>query len=226
MYIKSKTLSLIPGIAHGFGTLDEPIPSLVSTDIWEHTKPRWQQVHGDSVARVHEPSQNCGDVDGLYTWEQQVPIAVVTADCVPILLSHRSGKAVAAVHAGWRGTRSRILSKLWKQLANQGEKPQNWVAAIGPSIGPCCYEVSEDLARDFVQEFKSFGESVVSPRYRILDLPAINAAQLHEIGLSQVDLVRACTQCSKSPTFHSFRREGKGTRQWSMVMRLEGSIDS
>ncbi len=149
-----------------------------------------------------------------------VPIGIVTADCVPILMARRSGGAVAAIHAGWRGTRARILNVLWERLKQDGENPRDWCAAIGPAIGPCCYEVSEDLAQAFSSEFSWVGKNIAVPRERILDLPAINAAELREIGLEQVDLIRACTRCSGNPAhpdFHSYRREGGGTRQYSLI---------
>jgi YfiH family protein len=218
MVLNSKVLSEVPGIEHGFGTKEEPLPSFVST-IWEAHKPHWKQVHGVAIARVDRFQQECGPADALYSRESQIPISVMTADCVPILLAHRSGKAVAAVHAGWRGTRARILRHLWQQLAIEGEKPQDWVAAIGPAIGPCCYEVSEELAQDFQKEFQDLGSSLAVPQKRILDLPWINAEELKKIGIAQVDLLRTCTLCSSEPRFHSYRREGGGTRQWSVIMR-------
>lgn len=218
MFLKSEVLSQVPGIEHGFGTREEPIPNWAKP-YWDDHKPRWKQVHGVSVAQIEHPLQECGEVDALYSRSIQIPTSVMTADCVPILLAHRSGSAVAAVHAGWRGTRARILRNLWKRLAQDGEKPQDWVAAIGPAIGPCCYEVSEELARDFQNEFKEMGSHLAVPRHRILDLPWINAEELRQIGLAQVDLIRACTFCTQEPRFHSYRKEGGGTRQWSVIMR-------
>lgn len=111
------------------------------------------------------------------------------------------------------GTRSRILRELWRVLLSRGESPSEWVASIGPAIGPCCYEVSEDLAADFAQAF-------AIPRNRTLDLPALNQAELLDIGVSEVELLRACTRCSGIPgdeTYHSFRREGGGKRQYSYI---------
>jgi YfiH family protein len=216
MHLKSELLSRISGVTHGFGTLGEPLalPFIVE---WERSSPRWRQVHQVACAEVKGSGQECGEVDALWSSHPAIPIAVVTADCVPILLAHRNGRAVAAVHAGWRGTRAHILSALWSELAAQGEKPHDWVAAIGPAIGPCCYQVSEELAADFATEFANLGPGVAVPRTRILDLPAINAAELRQIGLAEVDLIRTCTRCSKDPVFHSYRREGGGTRQWSAI---------
>ena len=216
--VKSLVLNQVPGIQYGFGSLDEPIPSHLKAR-WEQVRPIWKQVHGVGIAQVEEAGQSCGEVDALFTSQLDLPIAVVTADCVPVLLAHHEGRKVAAVHAGWRGTRARILKTLWNRLSQLGEKPSDWVAAIGPSIGPCCYEGSEERASDVAKEFSDLGSEKVVPRHRILDLPYINAEELRRMGLKQVDLIRACTKCSLHPQFHSYRREGGGTRQFSMVMR-------
>lgn len=221
MFLQSNLLSQIPGLIHGFGTRDEPIPSPL-LNLWNKAAPIWKQVHGTQFARIESPNQQCGQVDALYTFKPGIPIAVVTADCVPILLARKSGEAVAAVHAGWRGTRARILEALWRELSRLGEKPCDWVAAIGPAIGPCCYEVSPDLAEDFALEF---GAEAV-PTIRHLDLPAINAAQLRKLGISEVEIIRSCTRCTLAPAqrsnppaylHYSYRREGGGIRQWSTI---------
>jgi YfiH family protein len=213
--IQSSVLSKIPGLLHGFGTKEEPIPSQMSV-AWTALKPKWWQVHKAEVAHVTYAHQNCGEVDAFWTREFGLPIAVVAADCVPILLARKDGKAAAAVHAGWRGTRAHILSALWEKLRAEGESPSEWVAAVGPAIGPCCYEVSEEIAQDFEQEFGSYGKGIAVPRHRMLDLPAINARELERIGVAEVDLLRHCTRCNEA--FHSYRRGERGSRQYSMVM--------
>ncbi len=218
MIIQSNVLNEITGITHGFGTYDEPIPEFIQ-EKWPHLKPTWKQVHGCQVTEVTHPLQDCGEVDGLYT-SAKMPIAVITADCVPVLLSRRDGGTVAAIHAGWRGTRARILRSLWTKLEARGEQAEDWIAAIGPAIGPCCYEVSSELAEDFSQffypEFKNKG---VVPRDRILDLPLINRLELEKLGFQKVDLIRYCTNCSTQPKFHSHRRDHASTRQWSVITK-------
>jgi len=216
MGIQSHLLSSISGLRHDFGNHAEPwSPTLFPA--WESLKPNWKQVHGTRVAEAKKAGENCGETDALFTFESSLPIAVVTADCVPILLARRDGSAVAAVHAGWRGTRARILNELFSVLTQRGESTQNWVAAIGPAIGPCCYEVSEEMALDFLNQF---GKSA-QPTFRYLDLPAIQAQTLAELGLREVELLRQCTRCTLSeagaPFYHSYRREGGGTRQYSMI---------
>jgi YfiH family protein len=218
LYLKSTVLEKVPGIVHGFGTQQEPVPSIFSK-YWDH-RPKWKQVHGVAAANVQSPMQECGEVDSLFTEKVQIPIGVVTADCVPVLLAHQSGKKVAAVHAGWRGTYAHILEKLWMQLEREGEKANEWVAAIGPAIGSCCYEVSQELADQFVKEFSFFDQTRFLPKPRYLDLPALNAEVLKKIGIQEVDVLHYCTRCSQNPSFHSYRREGGGSRQLSILMKL------
>jgi YfiH family protein len=186
-------------------------------EAWEKLGAEKKQVHGVGCVEIREAHQKAGEADAFYSRASGIPVSVVTADCVPVLLARKDGGAVAAVHAGWRGTRAHILRELWKKLSAQGERPGDWIAAIGPAIGPCCYEVSEELARDFAAEFSAVAGAVPRPRY--LDLPSINAQELRAIGMADVDLLRACTLCSKNPEFFSYRRDGAGTRQWSIVLR-------
>lgn len=223
MAIKSNLLGSIKNIEHGFGTRLEPI-ALELKEVWEKKHPQWKQDHGNKWAEVKSPDQSCGNVDALYTAEPSIPIAVVTADCVPILLAKKDGTQVAAVHAGWRGTQAKILAELWKRLTSQGENPKNWIAAIGPAIGPCCYEVSQTLYDNFLKELEpATTKNANFIKNRFLDLPGINADALNKIGLSEVELIRKCTKCSRrtddSFEFFSYRREGAGTRQWSMIIR-------
>jgi YfiH family protein len=220
--LESRLLGAISGIRHGFGTRKEPI-SGAFTPLWQDAKkPQWKQVHGTACAEVKHPAQACGEVDGLWSRESASAIAVVTADCVPILLARRDGSAVAAVHAGWRGTQARILEKLFREhLIPAGEKPWNWIAAIGPCAKPCCYEVSPELADEFK---KNFGEIVV-PKPRKIDLVRSNVLQLEALGIEEVDTQTAhCTICTRDDAgqfaFHSYRRDGSGGRQFSLISRV------
>jgi YfiH family protein len=227
-FVQSALLARVPGLAHGFGTREEPLPEIVpgfASRLWPKRKPVWKQVHGTAVAEVRAPGQECGEVDALFALQPGLPLAVVTADCVPCVLARRTGGAVAVVHAGWRGTRARIVESCWRVLAARGESPKDWVAAIGPSIGPCCYEVSEALANEFSLEFAHYGKSLIVPSYRHLDLPAINQAQLIELGFEQVEVLRHCTLCSKNPEFHSYRRSPDQARQWSVALATPAELN-
>jgi YfiH family protein len=214
MHLKSEVLSGIQGLSHGFGTVSETVPTSLEP-FWTKAHPSWKQVHGVHHVEVRDPLQGCGEADALVTFQNGIPVAVVTADCVPVLLARQSGGACAAIHAGWRGTFSGAVEEMLKFLQSRGENLSDWVSAIGPAIGPCCYEVSEELVSDFQRKFEALPPSLISPAFRRLDLPAIHEARLRSAGLKQVELIRACTQCSAGPLFHSFRREKNKNRQYS-----------
>jgi YfiH family protein len=217
-HVQSKVLAAIPGIRHGFGTQKENVPCTLGPE-WTQAHPTWKQVHGVSHSEVTDERQFCGDVDALHTKKAGIPIAVVTADCVPILLAKKNAGAIAAIHAGWRGTLAGAVLETWKHFAAAGEKTSDWVAAIGPAIGPCCYEVSEELIQDFQQKKSALPHDLISPSFRKLDLPAIHQAELTQLGFSEVDLIRMCTRCNQETggafTFQSYRRDQNKDRQYS-----------
>jgi len=216
--LESRLLQSIAGVQHGFGTRAQAIPSETQVQV---TRTQWKQVHGTQVAELKDFDQNCGEVDGLWTRKAGIPSAVITADCVPILLTRRDGQAVAALHAGWRGTFAEISKSLFQeQIIPSGQRPWEWIAAIGPCARECCYEVSPELATDFE---KKFGKSVIHKK-RHLDLVRANLLQLQQLGLEEVDTQTAhCTICSRDEAgqfaFHSYRREAGVGRQYSWIQR-------
>jgi YfiH family protein len=218
--IQSRLLVGVSGVEHGFGTRAEPLAPTLSDIV---SKTQWKQVHGVAIAQLSGPQQSCGEVDGFWTQLPQTPSAIVTADCVPILLTRRDGNAVAALHAGWRGTLAQIVQNLFEsQLLKAGEKPWQWVAAIGPCARECCYEVSPELAKAFKNKF---GSQVIR-KQRHLDLVRSNLVQLQTLGIEEVDTQTAhCTLCSRDDAgqfaFHSYRRDGSGGRQYSWIQRAK-----
>jgi YfiH family protein len=229
MHFESVLLKKIPGLHHGFGTKSEPVPSSLEP-FWTAAHPSWKQVHGIHFIEVSQNHQQCGETDGLVTFQKGIPVAVVTADCVPILLARKTGGAAAAIHAGWRGTYNGAVDEVTRFLRSKGEDLSNWVAAVGPAIGPCCFEVSEELVAQFQKRFSDpfsdpfsnlfvpLSSTLVSPSFRKLDLPAIHKARLQAEGYGAVDLIRGCTVCSRiqgEPTFQSYRREKNSARQYS-----------
>ena len=221
MHVVSALLAEIPGISHAFGSRGEPVPEPFLA-AWPAEFPTSKQVHGVRIVEARAAREDLGECDGIVSFTAGQPIAVTSADCVPMLAARRDGRAVAALHAGWRGTLAGASGELVRELARRGEDPSRWSAAVGPAIGPCCYEVSLELARDFAREFAPMGESFAVPAERRLDLPAINARQLREAGIGDVELVRACTRCAcdvdGTPLYASFRREGRGLQQRSVIV--------
>jgi YfiH family protein len=169
---------------------------------------RVRQVHGATVVRCATPTSPCEEADGVISTTPGLAACVAVADCVPILLARPDGSAVAAVHAGWRGTLARIAGEAVRALVagGDGEAP---LAVIGPSIGPCCYQVSDDLAAQFGA---AFGPRVVrrgagGPH---LDLWVANERALRDAGVTRVAQLRRCTACEPR-LFYSHRRDGGQT---------------
>jgi polyphenol oxidase len=177
------------GLVHGFGVRLSTYPDGILTV---------KQIHSTIVAKmgcsVTEADALIANGPGL--------VGVRTADCVPILLADAPTGAVAAIHAGWRGTAEGIAPKTVHALAAEwGTEPRNLRAAIGPSIGRCCYEVGPDVAA----RFGTFTRHPVN-----LDLPAINEMQLKAAGVSNIWKSGECSFCAvdaAGPLFHSFRRD-------------------
>lgn len=176
------------GLVHGFGERSSTYPEGIRTA---------KQIHSAIIQDAAAPP---GEGDALISGRPGVIVGVKTADCVPILLADPSTHVVAAVHAGWRGTADGIAAATVQALVDAGQTtPRNLRAAIGPSIGACCYEVGPDVAR-------RFGVGASSPVH--LDLPAINAMQLRNAGISNVNIwiSQECTFCA-ADRFYSYRRE-------------------
>ncbi len=164
-----------------------------------------QQVHGDNIAIVDESSpETLPDCDAIVTNRPGIALAVMVADCIPMLLFDKKKGVAAAVHAGRNGTFLNIGAKCVKTMVERfGCRSGDIYAEMGPSIRACCYEISEEMAR-LVR--KSFGESYMNGRY--LDLQSLNRDRLLEAGLREdrIDISDICTCCS---TDHfSYRREG------------------
>jgi YfiH family protein len=127
-----------------------------------------------------------------------VPVSVRTADCFPILLADARNRAIAAIHAGWRGTAARIVLNALATMRDQfGTAPADVRAAIGPGIGVCCYEVGVEVARQF-------GLSEACK----IDLAKANQRQLIDAGVEpqSIEILGGCTRCDGAK-YHSFRRD-------------------
>ncbi len=175
--------------------------------------PVWKQVHGIHVAEVLAPNQQCGDADGLATSLAQQPVGILTADCVPILLHHRDGSRVAALHSGWRGTIAHLAKAF---IQSEKADAKEWIAILGPSIRSCCYEVSTDLIDSFALAFPDAPRSEWNPIPRHLDLPNLIQWELRQLSV-EVRLEAPCTYCNLE--WQSYRRNKTPLRQFSWILR-------
>jgi polyphenol oxidase len=182
-----------------------------------------KQVHGDHIIEVKDRNiKEAGEADGMLTREKDAFLGVLTADCVPILFVAPEQKIAAVVHAGWRGTLAGIALKMVRLLDSQhGISPDAIEAALGPAIGPCCYEVKEDVSRPLIERWEKIGGLCVEHREgkTYLDLRRLNRAILKQAGVpsQQIYQVGPCTSCAPDE-FFSYRRERKATgRQLSFI---------
>jgi YfiH family protein len=181
---------------------------------------RATQVHGTAARRVREAPAaetvlDAGSCDILLTTLPGVALAVQTADCVPVVLSGPG--AVAVAHAGWRGSAKNAAGAAVDEMSRAGMPPSDLQAWLGPSIGPCCYEVGGEVAAQFGGEF---ARRSCSGRYT-LDLPAVNRAQLEAAGIraENISAHSGCTRCG-GEKFASYRRDGAAAGRMVTLVAL------
>jgi YfiH family protein len=186
-----------------------------------------RQVHGTTV-REHDVAERrwYEGADGLATSLSRAPVAVFTADCVPVLLWAPRAGALAMLHAGWRGTLAKITAR---GVAYLGEKyravPEEVVVFLGPAVGACCYTVGDDVAAAAREAFGRRATQVLTPgreKWR-LDLHRGNELAAQEAGVlpGNVYRVDACTACEPA-LFESYRREGAAAeRMMNVALRAE-----
>jgi YfiH family protein len=200
-----------------------------------------RQIHSDMVRIVNtansEPSGEAPQGDAVLTNEPGLLLVVQTADCVPLLLADKKQVAIAAIHAGWRGTLQRISEKaLGRMQMEFGTRPQDVIAALGPGIGQCCFEVGPEVVAQFAAKFPEAGEWFKGPFDSLargenepnwlpwltkrppghplpqprahLDLIAANRAILIAAGIlpDNISSCGFCTAC-RTDLFFSYRRE-------------------
>jgi len=208
------------------------------------------QVHGDNILFIDDPkgapnyapntkdsmaaSSSLPSADAVITALENTPLVVITADCLPILLYDAARSVAAVVHAGWKGTALNIAGKTIAAMTERfGSDPADIIAAMGPFIGPCCYEVDERVVSSFEPFIKARPDAwsaVFSPSEALsatgkadrwmFDLAGANLLQLDTAGIpySNVSLSPYCT-CCHDGLFYSHRRDGEKTgRQGAILM--------
>ncbi len=185
------------------------------------------QVHGARVERVAAGRASCHhrrahpEADGMATDRPRVALGVLTADCLPVVLAVPGTAAVAIAHAGWRGTLEGVGPATLRELcAVAGASPREVVAAIGPCIGRCCYQVGDEVRGAFRERWGAAHARRILERaggWR-LDLQAANLRQLRDLGVParNVATVPLCT-CCRADLFFSYRRDGRTGRMLNFV---------
>ena len=227
--IRSPVLDGLLWLTHGMTTRRFAGPDLDVFDLMEQVRRRLapggarlfcgEQVHGARVETIAAPRRDSGaervaargpivqlpDTDALVVSDPALPIAVRTADCVPLLLVDVRKKRVAAVHAGWRGSLARISEKAVAAMAEQGSDVAELVAWMGPTISRAAYAVGAELSETFCAAFPEY-EGIVEDEH--LDLVLLNACQLRAAGVpaAQIHAANYCTVAHRDVCY-SYRGE-------------------
>jgi len=202
---RSPLLDSLEWLDYTFQPAGEPPPA---DAVWGH------QRHSATVVTDTEntPPKSC-ESDGVISSGTR-PVAVYTADCLPVLFADRKQRIVAAVHAGLKGTLAGVLTRAVEKLCELGCEPQNLIVAIGPAMGPCCYELAEpqraEIAQNpaFASGLRWHQNQPVNPQAQRpqasahqhgvwFDLPALATQLLVNAGVpaAQIDNVNVCTYC-------------------------------
>ncbi len=192
--------------------LDVPRPSLVSSRL----------VHGDTVAVVgaHDRGTLVPQTDALVTADPEVYLLVRCADCVPVLVVDPVRRVVGAAHAGWRGTLALIAQKMVRTMVEAfGSDPADLRVGVGPSIGPCCYEVGEDVAAATRAAFGGEADALLRRRggRMTLDLWEGNRRQVASLGVRDIIVSSVCTACQVHD-YYSHRAEAGRTGRFAAVI--------
>jgi polyphenol oxidase len=210
---------------------------LLLEDLGIEAKPLVQakQVHGDGILVIGEETAARPDfpevvqsiaADALITALPGVALAVSVADCVPLLVLDRTNRIAAAIHGGWRSTAASLASKVVRKMEEIfGTRPEDLVVGIGPSIGPCCYEVDEPVLSAFMNlslrslEWVREGDG---GRWH-LDLAKANRSLLLEAGVPQGQIFSSgiCSSCQRELFFSHRRDRGQTGRMMGVIMMEE-----
>jgi YfiH family protein len=186
------------------------------------------QVHGSNIAIVDSTDAGKGaysmdttiaDTDGLVTADSSLPLMLFFADCTPVVLADFRNGVLSLVHAGWRGTVAQIAPKALKLMQHRfGTNPADVIAAIGPSIGPCCYEVGDNVYQAAEGYAGCF--TATRPGHYQMDLWKMNREELLRGGVPSGQILTAGVCTADSPDYFSYRAEkGYTGRLAAIVMR-------
>lgn len=191
------------------------------------------QTHGDTIEIIdkketkgwyHEKDaiKSC---DALITDKTDTMLCILTADCVPVLLYDKKKHIIAAIHAGWKGTKAQIVKKTMNKMQEAFQcDSKDILAGIAPSIGKCCYEVGEEVAQHFFDIEHSYTK--VANKY-MLDLPYINKMQLLDAGVTHrhIEMSNICTACHTEHYFSYRKEKGCSGRFMSMIALKDRNED-
>ncbi len=225
-----------PGLIHGCSTKSwgkqtnfELFAKTLGSDINRMVFSK--QTHSLNIRKVTSADKGKGpvlardydDVDGMITSEAGIMLVCFTADCVPVLLYDPKTPAIGVAHAGWRGTLGRITALTIEKMTKEfGTNPKDILAGIGPSIGPCCFEVGPEVYTQFEEHLPYFSGNNESEK-PIIDLWETNRRILESAGVpsENIEIMGLCTKC-RQDLFYSHRVSG--TDRGAMTSAMEISL--
>ena len=170
-----------------------------------------RHVHGTNVWRVGEPLADDAEFDGLVSDRPGTTLGAFAADCIPLLFADPEARVCGAAHAGWRGTVAGVARNVIGRMVEAGARSERVRVALGPSIGPCCFEVGPEVVTEFRAAFGDLAGMVVrGPQKDHIDLRVAMRAVLERAGVrpEHIDDHPPCTKC-EAERFFSYRRDGK-----------------
>lgn len=202
------------------GCLNASLEQLVMAEQVHGAQVSWVGA-GDAPAGAYSPQTSVAGADGLLTQGTGIVLGMGFADCVPIFLADSAGRTAGLLHAGWRGTVRGVQEKAVWHLKRQGISPENLHVGIGPSIGPCCYEVDETVAQEFravMGDHAPLTPGMRSGHYQ-LDLWAANRWRLEQLGVPRenIDVAGVCTACHSGQFFSHRRDRGRTGRMGGYI---------
>jgi YfiH family protein len=218
-------LSLFKGVRHAFCTRAGEKGPLEALGVPAERLLTLRQVHGAEVLVFDDNTKAALTLpqpyDAVITHKKRVALGIWTADCLPIVLIDKPKKIIAAVHAGWRGLWRGVIERTVSEMIKAFESaPADILAGIGPGIGPCCYEVKEDVSSLFQNSHDAAHRFIQEREGRTyLDLSRAAQLELESAGIPRdhIEAVPLCTAC-RGDLFFSFRRGKKPGRQLSFIM--------
>jgi len=215
-YLTIPRLKTIPFLVHGFGTIHLKKGDFRKNPGWRDFRLiTLEQIHSDIVRFVEgEPDRNLRG-DGMITSQPLLLLIIKSADCLPVFVVDESRRVIAACHCGWRGTKKRVVQRVVDGLKNHyGCSGSSLIVGLGPCIARECYEVGEEVFRDFGDEglaLDSFKPHPTRTGKYVFDLRQANISQLIESGVKQNNIfsLNVCPHCQNR--FASYRRDGKRT---------------
>lgn len=239
-YLQAEAWKNLSGVIHGFGFWQDKPEEVRKKDFrgWSLRERgrsfplvSVRQVHGDQVVVIREMNPTIEEYwekegDSLLTRLPGLALGVFTADCLPILLFDPLQRAIGAVHAGWRGTAKEISQKAVKEMISLFHcRSEDLMVALGPCIGPCCYEIDEPVRKAFSKgplPWNSVAHPIGHGKW-LFDLQKANQYFLKEAGIQEKNItsLRLCTRCEKH-RFFSYRGEGDRGRQLSFIALRNG----